>query len=253
MDSELTYDAYPNLINIPVEVDTPLRFSGKYTAPASVQQYLRARYYDPANGRFNRLDPFAGMTEQPQSLHKYGYVHGDPINHVDPTGNVIGGLGSLGLLSGIGNMIQARAKHSRAVFAQGGAAIGSFFQSLGLYTQNLAYATISSVPGLHIIQNQAVGRRFIDFIVRKGDRLMMIEVKYGIPQRLGPALDRLAGQMTAMVQSNAGQAVVWSLRAPSAAQLTRVQNAVGPEIYNRTQFADGVFGLIQVVKLYFGS
>ena len=49
-------------------------------------QNLRARAYDPANGRFIGLDPFAGNMQDPQSLHKYAYVHGDPIQGIDPTG-----------------------------------------------------------------------------------------------------------------------------------------------------------------------
>lgn len=46
----------------------------------------RARYYNPANGIFNRMDPYAGNTHDPQSLHKYAYVHNNPINGIDPTG-----------------------------------------------------------------------------------------------------------------------------------------------------------------------
>jgi len=49
-------------------------------------QYLRARYYDPNTGRFNQLDPFAGNNHDPQSLHKYLYTPGDPINFSDPNG-----------------------------------------------------------------------------------------------------------------------------------------------------------------------
>ncbi len=49
-------------------------------------QNLRARAYDPANGRFIGLDPFAGNMQDPQSLHKYAYVHGDPLGSIDPTG-----------------------------------------------------------------------------------------------------------------------------------------------------------------------
>ncbi len=48
--------------------------------------YLRARYYDLSNGRFNRLDPFAGNMGDSQSLHKYAYVHGDPVQGIDPSG-----------------------------------------------------------------------------------------------------------------------------------------------------------------------
>ena len=63
-----------------------LGYSGETFDAASQQQYLRARYYNPTNGRFNRLDPFAGNNQDPQSLNKYVYVHGDPIQGTDPTG-----------------------------------------------------------------------------------------------------------------------------------------------------------------------
>jgi len=49
-------------------------------------QNLRARPYDPRTGRFVGLDPFRGNMQDPQSLHKYAYVHGDPILGADPTG-----------------------------------------------------------------------------------------------------------------------------------------------------------------------
>ncbi|MDR2643836.1 MAG: RHS repeat-associated core domain-containing protein, partial [Planctomycetaceae bacterium] len=57
------------------------------------QQYLRARYYDPVTGRFNRLDPFFGNINEPLSLHKYLYTHTDPVNGIDPSGNVTTGTG----------------------------------------------------------------------------------------------------------------------------------------------------------------
>jgi hypothetical protein len=47
---------------------------------------LRARYYDPTTGRFNRLDPFFGNLVDPLSLHKYAYAHNDPIDGTDPSG-----------------------------------------------------------------------------------------------------------------------------------------------------------------------
>lgn len=61
---------------------TSLGYSGEHFDAKAQQQYLRARWYNPANGRFNRLDPFAGNMQDPQSLHKYAYVHGDPIQGV---------------------------------------------------------------------------------------------------------------------------------------------------------------------------
>ncbi|MCY2989515.1 MAG: hypothetical protein NTY19_16815, partial [Planctomycetota bacterium] len=41
--------------------------------------------------RFNRLDPFAGKIQDPLSLHKYLYVHANPIGAVDPSGLLAGG------------------------------------------------------------------------------------------------------------------------------------------------------------------
>jgi RHS repeat-associated protein len=48
--------------------------------------YLRARYYNPATGRFMGRDPENGKFTDPKSLHKYLYAGGDPINGFDPTG-----------------------------------------------------------------------------------------------------------------------------------------------------------------------
>ena len=72
-------------------------------------QYLRARVYDPAIGRFNRLDPFFGNRNDPQSFHKYLYVQGDPINGIDPTGEFLAVI-SLGNLSFSVNVRMGSAK-----------------------------------------------------------------------------------------------------------------------------------------------
>jgi len=64
---------------------TSILYSGQWTMKSG-QQYLRARFYDPASGTFNRLDPFAGNLADPQSLHKYLYSHANPVMGVDPTG-----------------------------------------------------------------------------------------------------------------------------------------------------------------------
>jgi RHS repeat-associated protein len=59
--------------------------------------YLRARFYNPSNGRFTQMDTFQGMVYEPKSLHKYLYTHSDPINNIDPSGNIT----LQGLLTGL--------------------------------------------------------------------------------------------------------------------------------------------------------
>ena len=65
---------------------TNLLYNGEQFDSLTQQQYLRARYYNPATAHFNRLDPFFGNPQDPQSYNKYAYVHGYPVMGVDPSG-----------------------------------------------------------------------------------------------------------------------------------------------------------------------
>jgi RHS repeat-associated protein len=66
-------------------------FSGeRYDAEVGLV-YLRARYYQPATGRFLSRDSWPGDYAEPGSLHRFGYVGANPVNRVDPTGHVAPG------------------------------------------------------------------------------------------------------------------------------------------------------------------
>ena len=86
------YDAYGKMLGgNPGVTDgkqsaTDLLYAGEQFDPGLQMEYLRARYYDQDNGRFNRLDSFEGNNIDPQSLHKYAYAHCDPVNGIDPSG-----------------------------------------------------------------------------------------------------------------------------------------------------------------------
>ncbi len=108
------YDAYGNAIGFnPALVLTTLLYSGEQFDQRLQMQYLRARYYDLATGRFNRLDPFFGNLRDPLSLHKYFYVHGDPVRNADPSGLL---LSSFNLAMGIAARITIGAATFAAIW-----------------------------------------------------------------------------------------------------------------------------------------
>jgi RHS repeat-associated protein len=86
------YDAYGCRVDpLKDTVNEGLFYTGEMYDSSAGMYYLRARYYNPLTGLFNRMDPFAGSNQDPQSLHKYLYCHANPINNIDPTGKLIGG------------------------------------------------------------------------------------------------------------------------------------------------------------------
>lgn len=91
----LTYDAYGQVLDHSPTPLTTLLYTGEQFDPTLGQYYLRARYYDPAQGRFTAMDPFAGIPASPTSLHRYRYANNDPVNFVDPTGLFEGLIGVL--------------------------------------------------------------------------------------------------------------------------------------------------------------
>ncbi len=63
-------------------------FAGEQSDSSTGLQYLRARYYDTASGRFISQDPIVGIAGDPRSQNRYLYVLNNPVNLVDPSGNV---------------------------------------------------------------------------------------------------------------------------------------------------------------------
>ncbi|MBI2773136.1 MAG: RHS repeat-associated core domain-containing protein [Chloroflexi bacterium] len=97
--------------------------------------YLRARWYDPATGRFMSRDPVPGDATIPVSLNGYAYGYGDPTRFTDPSGRcggpllavcigaIVGGItGAAGAVAQGGSLEQVAA--ATAVGALGGAAVG---------------------------------------------------------------------------------------------------------------------------------
>lgn len=50
--------------------------------------FYKARWYDPALGRFAQADPFVPYKYNPLSWDRFSYARNNPLNRIDPTGHV---------------------------------------------------------------------------------------------------------------------------------------------------------------------
>jgi RHS repeat-associated protein len=81
----------------------PWGFAGEMQDPTGLL-YLRARWYDPATGRFLTRDPFPGLATLPTTQHPYVYVGNNPINLTDPSGEIAPILLAVGVGAAIGGV-----------------------------------------------------------------------------------------------------------------------------------------------------
>jgi RHS repeat-associated protein len=62
-------------------------YTGQQFDSSSGLYNLRARYYNPGNGRFLSRDTIGYNIGNPIELNRYGYTANNPVNATDPTGN----------------------------------------------------------------------------------------------------------------------------------------------------------------------
>jgi RHS repeat-associated protein len=138
------YDAFGTLVAQTGTNINPLLYRGERLDPVLGEYYLRARFYDPATGRFNGLDPFTGSIVAPQSLHKYLYAHGDPMTNLDPSGESIWGWfnspGFRGLARRVGARIALAILVGAAVHHRLSRAYRTERGFLGVYTNSPIFA-----------------------------------------------------------------------------------------------------------------
>ena len=80
------YDAFGQLLERNGTTTNSYLYTGEQLDPGLAFYYLRARYYDPSQGRFTARDPFLGRIQNPASLQPYMYAAANPVNRRDPTG-----------------------------------------------------------------------------------------------------------------------------------------------------------------------
>jgi RHS repeat-associated protein len=81
-----SYDPYGTVTSTSGLSHTDYGFTGEQYSASTQMLYLRARYYNPAEGRFTSRDTWGGDVNRPLSLNRWGYVEGNPVNKFDPTG-----------------------------------------------------------------------------------------------------------------------------------------------------------------------
>ncbi|MFH0791533.1 MAG: RHS repeat-associated core domain-containing protein [Candidatus Omnitrophota bacterium] len=76
-----SYDEYGMPLSNPQHSNNRYLYTGREFDAETRLYYYRARYYDPAIGRFLQADPL-GIDEE----NTYTYVNNNPINYIDPYG-----------------------------------------------------------------------------------------------------------------------------------------------------------------------
>ncbi|HEX9059398.1 MAG TPA: RHS repeat-associated core domain-containing protein [Clostridia bacterium] len=110
MVKSYNYDAFGNEKSPDANDTNPFRYCGEYFDKETGTVYLRARYYNPADGRFVSEDSVQGNSvellpqgfddeknpkykvDDPLSLNLYTYCKNNPINLIDPSGHKDGDL-----------------------------------------------------------------------------------------------------------------------------------------------------------------
>lgn len=77
------YDAFGNLLKETGDIPNRLTYTGQIYDSAAIQYYLRARFYNPAIGRFMQEDTYRG-----DGLNLYAYCANNPVTYYDPSGYI---------------------------------------------------------------------------------------------------------------------------------------------------------------------
>ena len=80
------YDTF-GAVNGTDSTGSTLGFTGEQRDSETGFEYLRARYYNPANGRFASRDSLFPAGEGTQGYNRYAYVGNNPTTNTDPSGH----------------------------------------------------------------------------------------------------------------------------------------------------------------------
>ena len=84
-----TYDAFGAVRSHSASASSSFTFTGEQTDSESSLEFLRARYYDPATGRFVSKDPASGVAVLPQMINRLVYATNNPTSAIDHSGKLL--------------------------------------------------------------------------------------------------------------------------------------------------------------------
>ncbi|ASS74223.1 hypothetical protein CIG75_03970 [Tumebacillus algifaecis] len=85
--NQYTYDIWGNVLSKTEQIENSFRYTGEFQDDVTSLIYLRARWYDPSQGRFMNEDTLEGNVNDPLSLNLYTYVSNNPLKYSDPSGH----------------------------------------------------------------------------------------------------------------------------------------------------------------------
>jgi len=143
---QFTYDPYGNLLSGAGFSGPSFRFDGAMWYDPIGLDKMGERYYDPSVGRWTQMDRMTGNLRDPQSLNRYAFVEGDPINFVDPMGTCNGfdlaaaaGGFVFGVLSGAGAVATAPETGGLGLWGYVGIAGGVFGIASSYYSASQCF------------------------------------------------------------------------------------------------------------------
>lgn len=83
LQREYLYDSYGNMKDYEEGDINVITYTGREWGLQVQSYHLRSRNYEPTNGRFLSKDTLMFRIKNPNTLNRYLYVHGNPINYID--------------------------------------------------------------------------------------------------------------------------------------------------------------------------